>query len=262
MEGRTAVVTGATTGIGAEMAERLAGYGAHLVLVARTAERLDESAMRLREKYGVEVITVPLDLAAPDAPRLLAQALGEAGIEVEMLVNNAGINALGAVADSNPAHLRAVVDVNAGALAETTARMLPRMVERGHGSIINIASTGAYSPTPYFAAYAASKAFVLSFTQALSVETRNSGVRVLAVSPGPTETPMNRRPARGKRLPRDVVDTAVKALEGSRSAVIDGRLNALTGFVLGRLLPPQVSARIAEKAMRNAVSSERASASA
>jgi len=167
MKDRTAVVTGATTGIGAELAERLAGYGAHLVLVARTADRLHETAERLRAEHGVKVLAVPLDLAAHDAPRRLAQQLAEAGIEVEMLVNNAGISDLAPVAASDPARLRTVVDVNAGALAEITALLLPQMVARDHGSVVNIASTGAHSPAPYVAAYAASKAFVLSFTQAL-----------------------------------------------------------------------------------------------
>jgi short-subunit dehydrogenase len=250
MRGRTAVVTGASTGIGAEIAERLAGYGAHLVLVARTAERLHEAAERLRKEHGVKVLVVPLDLAVPDAPRRLARKLAEEGIEVEMLVNNAGIGDLAPVAESDPARVRMVVDVNAGALAETTALLLPQMVMRDHGSVINIASTGAYAPAPYLAAYAASKAFVLSFTQALWAETTTSGVRVVAVSPGPTETPMNTRPAPGKRHPRDVADTALKALSGRRSAVVDGRVNALTSFAFGRLLSAQLSARIAERFMR------------
>jgi uncharacterized protein len=250
MRDRTAVVTGATTGIGAEIAERLAGYGAHLVLVARTTERLDAEAERLRAEHGVRVLVVPLDLAAHDAPRMLAHKLAEEGVEVEMLVNNAGITDLAPVAESDPDRLRRVVDVNAGALAETTALLLPPMIARGHGSIINIASTGGYSPAPYVAAYAASKAFVLSFTQALWAETRSSGVRVVAVSPGPTETPMNPRPGRGKRRPSDVADTAFKALRGSYPEVIDGRMNALFSLVLGRLVSARLSASIAEKLMR------------
>jgi uncharacterized protein len=250
MRDRTAVVTGATTGIGAEFAERLAGYGAHLVLVARTADRLHAEAERLRAEHGVRVLVVPLDLAAHDAPRVLARTLAQEGVEVEMLVNNAGITDLAPVAESDPDRLRRVVDVNAGALAETTALLLPPMIARGHGSIINIASTGGYSPAPYVAAYAASKAFVLSFTQALWAETRTSGVRVVAVSPGPTETPMNSRPAPGKRHPSDVADTAFKALRGNQPEVIDGRINALISFVLGRLVSARLSASIAEKLMR------------
>lgn len=250
MKGRTAVVTGATTGIGAEIADQLAGHGANLVLVARGAERLDQSAEQLRTRHGVDVLALPLDLADRAAPQRLAQQLDEAEIEVEMLVNNAGLSLSGAVADSDPAQLRTVVDVNAGALAEVTTLLLPGMVARGHGSVINIASTGAYAPAPYVAAYAASKSFVLAFTQAVWAETRDTGVRVVAISPGPTETPMNTRPFPGKRQPADVVRTALAALQGSRSAVVDGRANAVQSFVVGRLLPAGIAARLGERLLR------------
>lgn len=133
MKDRTAVVTGATTGIGAEIAERLAAHAAHLVLVARTAERLETVAARLRREYAVDVGIVPLDLAAPGAPRELTEKLAWDGIEVEMLVNNAGVSSRGPVVASDPGQLRTVIDVDADALVETTALLVSQMVARRVG---------------------------------------------------------------------------------------------------------------------------------
>ncbi|MBM2616162.1 SDR family NAD(P)-dependent oxidoreductase [Actinoplanes sp. LDG1-06] len=227
MAGRVAVVTGGSSGIGAAVAARLEAYGAKVLTVSRSAGA-----------------SVRLDLAEPGAAGELVRVLDERGVEVEMLVNNAGVSLLGKVADSDPAALRALVDLNAGALTETTALLVPRMVGRGHGTVVNIASTGAYVPAPYMAAYGASKAYVLSFSQALWAETRGSGVRVVAVSPGPTDTPMNRSPM-AKRSTGQVVDTVVRAVAGRRPAVVDGGVNRLTSVVFGRVLPGAWSAGLA-----------------
>lgn len=245
MRGRFALVTGASTGIGAAIAEQLASHGAHLVVVARTAATLDDMAARMRQGFGVTVLAVAMDMAAAGAPQLLAEKLTEQGIEVEMLVNSAGVSTDGLVADSDPRSLRAMIDLNAGALTELTALLVPAMIDRGHGAIINIASTGAYVPAPYLAVYAASKAYVLSFTLALWQETVNSGVRVVAVSPGPTRTPMNPRPGRIGRQPEQVAATALKALNTSRPAVIDGKINTVSSFVFSKLLPTRLSATLA-----------------
>lgn len=250
----TALVTGATTGIGAAIAERMAREGMDLVLVARDAARLEAAAKRLRADHGVEVLAVPLDLSHEQAPAQLAERLEDARVEVEVLVNNAGVAQLGSVADANPARMRALVDVNARAVAELTSLLLPDMLARGHGAIVNIASTAAYAPAPYNAAYGASKAFVLSFTRAVWEETKRTGVRVVAVSPGPTETPMNSRPLPGKRQPEQVAETMMKALRGRGPAVVDGRLNTVQAFVFGRLLPTRTAARISGQFFRKAAS--------
>jgi len=244
MVGRYALVTGGSSGIGLAIAGRLAGHGANLVLVARDAEQLAKAAADLRERHGVAVLTVPLGLEQPGAPDRLMATLHEAGIEVEMLVNNAGMSSRAMVAESDPTTLRRLIDLNVGAVTELTALVVAEMVQRGHGSVINIASTGAYTPAPQIAAYAASKAYVLSFTQALWAETRTSGVRVVAVSPGPTQTPMNSRPARGKRQPAQVARTALAALEKTGPAVVDGGRNQVTAFLM-RLVPPRFMARLA-----------------
>lgn len=215
------MVTGATSGIGATIEELLAEYGAHLVLVARDLNRMESMAARLRARYGVDVFTSPLDLADRESPRLVAEWLDEAGVEVEMLVNSAGTSMVGVLGDSNPAQVRAMLEVNVGALAGLTAWLLPGM-RRGRGSVINISSTGAYQPTPYMAAYAASRTFVLSFTQAVWAETSGTGVRVVAVCPGPTETAMGTSSSLGRRQPEDVARTALATLGDGRPAVVDG----------------------------------------
>lgn len=249
----TALVTGAGTGIGAAVTRRLAAGGSDLVLVARDGARLEETARRLRAEYGTDVLTVPLDLSGGDAPARLAERLKGAAVEVDVLVNNAGAALVGPVAETDPERLRALVGLNATAVAELTALFLPAMVSRGRGAIVNIASTAAYAPAPYNAAYAASKAFVLSFTQALWQETRGTGVRVVAVSPGAVETPMNRGRVPGKRQPEQVADTVVTALRGRAPAVVDGRAYALQAFVFHRLLPTRTAARITGRFFGEAV---------
>jgi len=246
MRDKFAVVTGASTGIGAAISERLAAHGMHLVLVARSADKLDEAAARLTRRHGVTVHVLPLDLATADAPKRLVKTLADQGIEVEMLVNNAGASARGPVLDGDPARFRPLIDLNVTALTELTALLTPAMVARGHGAVVNIASTGAYVPAPYLAVYAATKAYVLSFSRALWAEVRGTGVRVVAVSPGPTKTPMN---TRGTRSAETVAATVLRALSGNRPAVIDGKANALVTFLFGTLLPGRLALAITRRMM-------------
>ncbi|MCP2196797.1 SDR family NAD(P)-dependent oxidoreductase [Lentzea flava] len=248
----TALVTGAGTGIGAAIAQRLAAQGTHLVLVARDAERLEVAAQRLRAEHGIDVLVVRLDLSLPDASARLAELVRDAGVEVEILVNNAAVAAVGPVAEADPETMRALIDLNAASVAQVSAYFLPGMVARGRGAIVNIASTAAYAPAPYNAAYAASKAFVLSFTRALWFETWGTGVRVVAVSPGAVETPMNPGRGVGKRRPEQVADTVMRALRGRAPAVVDGRVNAVQAFLFDRVLPTRTVTRLAGKYFRAA----------
>lgn len=244
MRDRTALVTGGSSGIGAAVADALARAGAHLVLVARNGARLEQTAEGIRSRYGVIVTTIALDLAAQGAVGRLLERLEGDGVEVELLVGNAALAPRGLVVEGDPAVLRRMVDLNVGALTELTAAVTTGMVERGHGSVVVIASTGGSAPTPVLAAYAASKAYVLSFTQALWAETRHSGVRVVAVSPGPTRTPMNATVGRWGRRPEQVAATVLTALDGSGPSVVDGRGNAVAAAVL-RLLPTRVVTALA-----------------
>jgi len=239
LRGRHALVTGGSTGIGAAIARALAQHGVHLALVARDETQLETTAADIRRRYGVTVLIIALDLTQHGAVPRLLDNLTRAGIDPELLVNSAGASSRGLIAESDPAALRRLVDLNAGALTELTTALAARMVARGHGSIVTIASTGAYAPAPILAAYAASKAYALSFTQALWAETKDKNIRVVAVSPGPTRTPMNTAHGRGMRQPEQVASTVLAALDRSGPAVIDGRRNAALATII-RLLPTRL----------------------
>ena len=181
------LITGASTGIGAEFARQFAALGHDLVVVARSADRLEELAAALRAAYGVNVTVIGMDLSRPDAAEQLWQRTTGLGLEVDVLVNNAGVGTHADVADADTRRLEEEVELNCRTLVGTTARYLPAMRARGAGAVVNVASTAAFQPLPKMAVYSASKAFVLSFTEALWAEERGHGVRVLAVCPGLTD---------------------------------------------------------------------------
>jgi uncharacterized protein len=238
VSGRTALITGASSGIGAEFARQLAARGANLVLVARSIDKLDALAASLGAEYGIKVFAEKLDLSTPDASQGLYQRITELGVSVDILVNNAGLASLGPVAGLDPDQVGALVNLNVKAVMENTVRFLPAMISRGGGVIINVAGTGAFQPGPFMAARTASAAFVLSFTQAVSAENVDTGVRAFALCPGPTETPMTRgqkSPLGTMRTPDQVVATALQALNSRKASVVDGRLNAAVARIGSRL---------------------------
>lgn len=252
---KTALVTGASTGIGAEFAAQLAQRGANLVLVARTQDALDELAVSLRARHGVNVVTHAMDLSTPDASAALHRKLETLALEVDILVNNAGFASHGDVAEADPAYMAAQVQLNVGTLVGNTVRFLPGMVARGHGAIINVASTAGFQPVPHMAVYSATKAFVLSFTRSVWGEQLNSGVKVLAVCPGATDTPFfdiagENAAVGSRRTPGQVVTTALKALGGRKASVVDGLGNAVVSRVVARLLPERTLTRLAERSVR------------
>ena len=184
----TVLITGASGGIGLELARIFAREGRDLALVARSAERLSALAAELEAAHGISVLPLAVDLALEDAPDWIARSLGERKIEVEILVNNAGFGDFGDFAGADWDKLDAMIAVNCRALARLTKLFLGPMLERGRGKILNLASTAAFLPGPLMAVYYASKAFVLSFSEALSRELKGSGVTVTALCPGPTRT--------------------------------------------------------------------------
>ena len=180
----TALVTGASSGIGHELARVLARDGYHLVLVARSTERLQVVADELRRTHGVSVQVLPHDLSDPVAPEAIAAALQREGIALDVLVNNAGFGTHGLFATSDWAAESGMIRVNMVALTHLTRLVLPGMIQRRSGKILNVASLAAFQPGPLMAVYYASKAYTLSFSEALAEELRGTGVTVTALCPG------------------------------------------------------------------------------
>lgn len=190
----TALVTGASSGIGLELARLLAAGGHDLVLVARSAERLDHIARELRDQHGVQVESRPRDLADPSAARELWRELTDEGAAIDTLVNNAGVGLHGAFAGQDVDEINRLVTLNVMALTTLTRLALPAMVARRSGRILNVASVVAYQPGgPQEAVYYATKSFVLSFSKGLARELRGSGVSITALCPGPTDTPFEKK---------------------------------------------------------------------
>ncbi|MBU2669904.1 SDR family oxidoreductase [Actinoplanes bogorensis] len=223
--GQTALITGASSGIGAAYAKELASRGADLVLVARGEAAMQSLAEEIRSRYGRKVEVIVADLSVPGAVARLDRP-------VDVLINNAGFGLHGEFAEADPARLTAMIQLNCVALVDLTRHFLPGMVARGRGTVVNVASTAAYQPVPHLAVYAATKAFVLSFTEALHAEVKASGVRVLAISPGATQTQFfevaGEKAAFGRRRDvRQVVASTMRALDQNRPSRIDGVVNAL-----------------------------------
>lgn len=184
----TALVTGASSGIGVEIARELAERGHGLTLVARREPLLRELATELADAHGVRVEVIAADLADDDERDRLETEIEGLGLAVEILVNNAGFGSRGQFISNDPGRMVGMVRLNVEAVVDLSSRYLPGMVERGRGAIINLGSVAAFQPMPGAATYAASKAFVLSFSEALHTEQRGSGVSVTAVCPGPVKT--------------------------------------------------------------------------
>jgi short-subunit dehydrogenase len=184
----TALITGASSGIGAEIARELAARGHGVTLVARREERLSELASELSSKHGVRAEKLASDLTDPQARDALATRIHELGLEVGVVVNNAGFGGGGRLARADRQYLVQMVRLNCEALVDLQSRHLPEMIERGAGAVLNIASTAAFQPMPGTAVYGATKAFVLSLSEAAHAELKGTGVSVTAVCPGPVKT--------------------------------------------------------------------------
>jgi len=184
----TVLITGASGGIGEELARLFAAHRHDLVLVARTEPKLQSLSGDLARAHGIQARVLAADLADPGAPPRVFEAIGQMGVAIDVLVNNAGFGARGAYAEIEYEVEARMIQVNIAALAHLTRLFLPGMLARRSGKILNVASTAAYVPGPFMAVYYASKAFVLSFTEAIAEETQGSGVTVTVLIPGPTET--------------------------------------------------------------------------
>lgn len=249
---RTALITGASGGIGAEFAHQLAGLGANLVLVARRADKLEElRTALLTSTPGIEIDVIAADLSVPGAGAQLAEGVSR---HIDILINNAGVGSHGDFVDLDPDALAAQIQLNCGTLVDLTARFLPPMIKARNGLVINVASTAAFQPTPTMAVYGATKAFVRSFTEALWQETKGTGVRVFALCPGATETEFFARTGkqfmtRGRQTSRQVVDTALAAIDKSGPTVISGLVNEVLAAA-ARMLPGRLLAPVSQRIMK------------
>jgi short-subunit dehydrogenase len=246
--GRTVLVTGASMGIGAVFARELSRRGARLVLVARSQRLLEELAAELP---NTSVIVE--DLAKPGAARRVYDAVTAKSIEVDVLINNAGFGMHGPFGELALDVQSDAIAVNVAALVEMTHLFLPT-IERLLGGVIQVASTAAYQPVPYMAVYAASKAFVLSFSEALWAEYRPRGVRVLALCPGATESAFFARAGEAaaigkKAAPEAVVRLGLDAFRANRASVVHGTANFLTAM-LSRFATRAFTAKVGARVMR------------
>ncbi len=255
----TALVTGGSGGIGLEIAKVLARNGLDLVLVARTRDTLEAAAGQLEGKFGAKVHVFAADLRRPDAPQAIFDFLHNENIPIDVLVNNAGFGVGGEFADTKLQRELEMIQVNISALTHLTKLFLPAMIKRKAGRVLNVASTAAFQPGPLMAVYYATKAYVLSFSQALAEELRHSGVTVTALCPGPTRTRFAASAdLRSSRLftafgiahAADVAAFGVAAMMHGRRVAIPGIKNKIVAQA-SRFVPRAVSAKLARMAQES-----------
>jgi len=250
-----ALVTGASSGIGEAFARALAARGDDLVIVARSTGKLEALATELRAQHGVRVDVISADLAQPDAAAGVVAEVAARGIEIGTLINNAGFGSYGAFAALDAARERDEIMVNVLGLASLTRAFLPAMIARRSGRIVNVGSTASFQPVPYMATYGGTKAFVLSFTEALAEEVRAQGVRVLALCPGQTETAffngIDESRVGSARTSEQVVATALRALDRGEVIAIDGFANTLLAASV-RFAPRWLVRRVGARMQRPA----------
>lgn len=251
----TSLITGASSGIGEAFARRLAALGRNVFLVARSEDKLVTLCNELGRTNRVRAQYVVLDLSQPDAPSRLYAECEKRGLEIDLLVNNAGFGSFGDFQKKDLDRELNMIDLNVKSLVDLTYRFLAPMRVRKHGTIINVASTAAFQPVPFMATYAATKAFVLSFSEAVGEENRPYGIEVLALCPGVTDTNFfeaahgQKPPARAAQTPDEVVDTALKALGRGKGHVVSG-LGNFAMVEAQRLIPRSVVVRVAGRMMR------------
>jgi len=252
----TTLITGASSGIGEVFARKLAARGRNVLLVARSEEKLITLCNELGRSNSIRAQYVALDLSKPESAAQLFAEATKRGLSVDMLINNAGFGSMGEYSKLDLARELNMIDLNIKSLVELTHRFLQPMIERKQGAIINVASTAAFQPVPFMATYAATKAFVLSFSEALWEENREYGISVIALCPGVTDTNFfeaargHKPPARASQTPEEVVDTALRGLAQRKSHIISGWSNFLM-TQSERLVPRSLITRVAGRMMRS-----------
>jgi hypothetical protein len=251
---RTALITGGSSGIGYELAKLFARDGYRLILVARNADDLAARAAELTQAFGRPVVTLSCDLARAEGPETLVERLRRDGLGVDVLVNSAGFATHGPFAQADPAVQAEMLQLNVASVVHLTRLLLPPMIARGWGRVLNLASTAAFQPGPLMAGYYASKAYVLSFSEALANELRGTGVAVTALCPGPTKTNFQIRAGlkRARLVRAGMMDAPAVArigyngLMAGKPVVIPGARNRLLSVVV-RLAPRAWVTRIVRR---------------
>ncbi|WP_263417008.1 SDR family NAD(P)-dependent oxidoreductase [Terriglobus albidus] len=252
-----ALVTGASSGIGWELAQVLATHGYDLVLVARREERLGELAETLARKYGAATQVLAIDLSQPGAAAQIEAELTVREAEIDVLVNNAGFSQHGPVTQLRVEQLHAIVQVNIIALMELTRLIAPSMMARHRGRILNVSSVVGFTPTPFATVYAATKAFVLSFSEGLAEELEGTGITVTAFCPGTTKTEFAETAGMTKTIAfrsgamsaKEVAEIGYAGMMRGERVVISGRMNWWMVFGV-RFAPRRLVARIAKRIMK------------
>ncbi|MEO8201043.1 MAG: SDR family oxidoreductase [Gemmatimonadota bacterium] len=249
-QSRTALITGASSGIGRDLAELFARDQANLVLVARRIELLDDLAHSLEQRHGIRVVTIQSDLARPDAAAGIAARLEAEQIVIQDLVNNAGYGRLAPFVENDLTDDLEMIQVNVIALTALTKLMVGSMVSRGEGRILNVASTAAFQPGPLMAVYYASKAYVLSFSEALSNELKGTGVTVTALCPGPTRTGFQEEAGLNTKKDRAPMMESARVAWAGYQGMMEGKTLVIPGLsnkllVQGtRFIPRRLSAAV------------------
>lgn len=254
---KVTLITGASSGIGEALARRLAAEKHNLVLVARSEKALHELCDELMLRHKIMAHYVVLDLAEPDADRKLFGETERCGFEVDWLINNAGFGSVGDFAKLDVDRELQMIELNIAALVAITHVYLTGMRERKQGTIINVSSAAGFQPIPFMATYAATKAFVSSFTEAIAEENKPYGIQIMALCPGSTKTNFFAasnidRPiqAKGQQTVEDVVETAMRAVANGRTKIVSGGVNKI-GAMIGKFTPNFISRRAMAKVLRS-----------
>jgi len=249
---QTALITGASSGMGADFARQLAERGTNLVLVARREERLKQLRDSILEKHPVQIHVIPADLANPEARQILFESLQSRSIQIDILINNAGLGVYGKFVKTPWDKTNNMLHLDIVALTHLTRLFAEDMVKRGKGHVLLVASTGAFQPTPTYAAYAAAKSYVLSFGEALNYELKSTGVNCTVLCPGVTETEffdvsgqkMTFFQKITKMKSEKVVRIGLNAMFNRKPSVVAGRMNAFMAWNT-RLYPRKMVTSIA-----------------
>jgi len=252
---KTVLITGASSGIGYEFSHIFGKYYYRVILVSRDRERLRAIQKELHEKYGIEVVIIPKDLSLPSSTQEIFDMIKKENIDVDVLINNAGFGNLGKFSESDLKKELEMINVNISALTALTRLFLPEMIAKNHGKILNVASTAAFQPGPMMSVYYATKAYVLSFSEALSEELKGTGVTVTALCPGPTASNFQKTAGiqetkliKGKRIAtsKEVAEFGYDAMMKGKRIAVQGTMNKLMAYGV-KFLPRRLVTRTVKK---------------